>query len=167
MRFMARHCGPLILEYKDTVYTAQDVVQDVQDNQNINGSHDISSDAGLDVAGSFGQQNSHQTNAEVATAIVHTHPPDVSVDADVTVDGIFELQNQEHDDQSDDLNGDFAVRRSKRKTTQVKMYNVAELKCSVCHKNYRENIPLGTYDGSIICSIECFKNTFSQAFSHQ
>lgn len=49
-------------------------------------------------------------------------------------------------------------RRAKRTVVPVHRYNYGIVSCTICHKKFRQDIPLDCYAGDIVCSFECFKS---------
>lgn len=53
--------------------------------------------------------------------------------------------------------GQDPPRRSNRIKVPTNRFNYGTVFCCVCKKQFRQDIPLNLYTGSIVCSIECFK----------
>lgn len=53
------------------------------------------------------------------------------------------------------------IRRSNRRTVPVRRYNMGEVTCAVCAKNFR-TLSLHLYTGAIACSFDCFKKHRAQ-----
>lgn len=65
-------------------------------------------------------------------------------------------RNLDSSSQINDMN-DSPVRRSSRIRTQVARYNCGLVKCVVCMKTFRDDVPVEFYVGPVACSFECFK----------
>lgn len=53
---------------------------------------------------------------------------------------------------------DLAPRRSDRIRRTTQRYNIAEVKCFVCKKKYRQDISMNFFDERIACSFKCLRN---------
>lgn len=64
-------------------------------------------------------------------------------------------------DDSDPPVQNFAWRRqSDRVRNNVQRYNLAEIKCFVCKKKFRVDVPIKFFDGRVACSFKCLRDTF-------
>lgn len=65
--------------------------------------------------------------------------------------------NQIHPADEQNGNEDERRRSGRIKSPSMK-FNVAHIKCPVCQKAFRMDLPIKFYDGFVACSVECWKH---------